>query len=75
MMMPPFNAQGDVPPGVHQATLMAVGERFGQDAPTLTPNPLEVHEVFWLTAAEAVQHPDVRPHTDAFLTALKVGGL
>ena len=33
MVMPPFNAQGDLPPGVHQATLVEVVERFGQDAP------------------------------------------
>src|SRR5215831_18753071 len=33
MMMPPFNVQGDLPPGVHQATLVEVGERFGQGAP------------------------------------------
>jgi 8-oxo-dGTP pyrophosphatase MutT (NUDIX family) len=37
---------------------------------TLIPNPLEVHEVLWLTADEAVCHPDVLPHTDAFLAAL-----
>lgn len=36
----------------------------------LIPNPLEVHEILWLSAAEAVQHPDVLPHTDAFMTAL-----
>ena len=39
-------------------------------APTLTPNPAEVHEIFWLTVDEAVHHPDVLPHTDAFLAAL-----
>lgn len=33
MMMSPFNAQGDLPPGVHQATLVEVVERFGQGAP------------------------------------------
>jgi len=33
MMMPPFNAQGDLPPGVHQATLVEVVERFGQGTP------------------------------------------
>jgi uncharacterized protein DUF6932 len=33
MMMPPCNAQGDLPPGVHQATLVEVVERFGQGAP------------------------------------------
>lgn len=33
MMMPPFNARGDLPPGVHQATLVEVVERFGQGAP------------------------------------------
>ena len=37
---------------------------------TLTPDPQEVHEVLWLTAEEAVQHPDILPHTDAFLAAL-----
>jgi 8-oxo-dGTP pyrophosphatase MutT (NUDIX family) len=37
---------------------------------TLTPNPLEVHEILWLTTEEAVQHPDILPHTDTFLTAL-----
>ena len=39
-------------------------------SPTLIPNPLEVHEVLWLTAAEAVCHPDVLPHTDALMAAL-----
>lgn len=33
MMMPPCNAQGDLPPCVHQATLVEVVERFGQGAP------------------------------------------
>jgi hypothetical protein len=33
MMLPPFNAQGDLPPGVHQATLGEVVECFGQGAP------------------------------------------
>ena len=37
---------------------------------TLTPNPLEVHEVLWLTSDEAIRHPNVLPHTDAFLAAL-----
>ena len=31
--MPPFNAQGDLPPGVHQATRVEVVERFGQGVP------------------------------------------
>lgn len=35
------------------------------------PAPAEVHEVFWLTSNEAVQHPDVLPYTDAFLAALR----
>lgn len=39
-------------------------------SPTLRPNPVEVHEILWLTAAEAVRHPDVVPHTDTFLAAL-----
>jgi len=33
MMMPPFNAQGDLPVDVHQATLVEVVERFGQGVP------------------------------------------
>ena len=33
MMMPPFNAQGDLPPGMHRATLVEVVERFGQGVP------------------------------------------
>lgn len=37
----------------------------------LTPNPAEVHEIFWLTVDEAVHHPDVLPYTDAFLAALR----
>lgn len=39
-------------------------------SPGVTPNPLEVHEVLWLTADEAVSHPDILPRTDAFLAAL-----
>ena len=35
-----------------------------------SPEPTEVHEVFWLTPDEAVKHPDVLPYTDAFLEAL-----
>ena len=36
----------------------------------LTCNPDEVHEILWLTVDEAVHHPDILPHTDAFLAAL-----
>lgn len=36
----------------------------------LAPNPTEVHEILWLTADEAIHHPDVLPHTDAFFAAL-----
>jgi 8-oxo-dGTP pyrophosphatase MutT (NUDIX family) len=39
-------------------------------SPTLTPEPKEVHEVLWLTTAEVVQHPDILPHTEAFIAAL-----
>jgi (d)CTP diphosphatase len=39
-------------------------------SPTLVPNPAEVHEILWLTTDEAVHHPDVLPHTDAFMAAL-----
>jgi len=37
---------------------------------TLSPDPTEVHEILWLTPAEAIKHPDVLPHTDVFLAAL-----
>jgi 8-oxo-dGTP pyrophosphatase MutT (NUDIX family) len=46
------------------------GWRAELASPTITPNPLEVHEVLWLSTAEVVRHPDVLPHTDAFLAAL-----
>lgn len=39
----------------------------------LTPNPAEVHEILWLTTDELVHHPDVLPHTDAFIAALLAG--
>jgi 8-oxo-dGTP pyrophosphatase MutT (NUDIX family) len=39
-------------------------------SPILTPNPDEVDEILWLSAAEAVRHPDALPNTDAFLAAL-----
>ncbi len=32
MSLPPFNAEGDLPPGVYRATLREVLERFGQGA-------------------------------------------
>ena len=39
-------------------------------SPTVTPNPLEVHEVLWLSTDEITKHPDVLPHTDQFMAAL-----
>lgn len=36
----------------------------------LLPNHLEVEEVLWLTAEEALRHPDILPNTDAFFVAL-----
>jgi hypothetical protein len=30
--LPPFNAEGDLPPGVHRATLLEILQRFGQGA-------------------------------------------
>jgi 8-oxo-dGTP diphosphatase len=39
-------------------------------SPILTPEPKEVHEVLWLTTDEALRHPDILPHTDAFMAAL-----
>ncbi|MGQ4806964.1 hypothetical protein NKDENANG_00302 [Candidatus Entotheonellaceae bacterium PAL068K] len=40
----------------------------------LKPNPAEVAEILWLTSDEIVSHPDVLPHTDAFLAALAQDG-
>jgi len=37
---------------------------------TLSPDLTEVHEILWLTPDEAINHPDVLPHTDMFLAAL-----
>ena len=37
---------------------------------TPLPNPLEVHEILWLTPDEATKHPDILPYTDVFLAAL-----
>ncbi|HJP49629.1 MAG: NUDIX domain-containing protein [Pseudomonadales bacterium] len=36
----------------------------------VTPNPEEVAEILWLTPTEIVNHPDIMPHTDAFLESL-----
>ena len=33
MPLPPFTVQGDLPPGLHRATLRAVLERFGSGSP------------------------------------------
>ncbi len=33
MPLPPFTASGDLPPGVHRATLSEVLERFGSGSP------------------------------------------
>jgi len=38
---------------------------------TLIPSPDEVHEILWLSEAEALRHPDVLPNTDVFLAALR----
>lgn len=46
MSLPGFNQDGDLPPGVHQATLAEVVVRFGQGAPereTVTARLLRVH--------------------------------
>lgn len=39
-------------------------------SPILTCNPAEVDDILWLTAAEALSHPDLLPHTDSLLAAL-----
>jgi 8-oxo-dGTP pyrophosphatase MutT (NUDIX family) len=36
----------------------------------LTPDPLEIAEVLWLTAVEAVEHPDAMASNQAFVECL-----
>lgn len=36
----------------------------------LTPDPMEVAEVLWLTAEEAIAHPDAMPTNRDFVTSL-----
>ncbi|MCP3985141.1 MAG: NUDIX hydrolase [bacterium] len=36
----------------------------------VVPSPDEVHEVLWLTAEQASNHPDGMPHTREFVAAL-----
>jgi 8-oxo-dGTP pyrophosphatase MutT (NUDIX family) len=38
--------------------------------PQLVPNPAEVAAILWLSAEEAIGHPDILLHTDTFLAAL-----
>jgi len=52
MPLPPFTVQGDLPPGLHRATLRAVLERFGSASPQrmLLGLRLErVYNVAWAT--------------------------
>ena len=52
MPLPPFTAQGDLPPGLHHATLRVVLERFGSGSPQrmLLGLRLErVYNVAWAT--------------------------
>ena len=52
MPLPPFTVQGDLPPGLHRATLRAVLERFGSGSPQrmLLGLRLErVYNVAWAT--------------------------
>ena len=52
MPLPPFNAHGDLPPGIHRATLAEVLERFGSGSPQrmLVGLRLErIYNVAWAT--------------------------
>jgi (d)CTP diphosphatase len=40
-------------------------------SPILTPNPVEVAEILWLTASEAMRHPDALPRTTEFIASLQ----
>ena len=41
-----------------------------QETPDLRPNPLEVCEVLWLTAQEAIAHPDAIATNEQFVRCL-----
>ncbi len=45
-----------------------LAKRMGEQ---VKPNPHEVSEVLWLTAAETGMHPDAMPMTDRFVAALE----
>jgi hypothetical protein len=52
MPLPPFTVQGDLPPGLHRATLRAVLERFGSGSPQrmlLSLRLERVYNVAWAT--------------------------
>ena len=54
MPLPPFTVQGDLPPGLHRATLRAVLERFGSGSPQRMLLGLRLERVY--NVARATGH-------------------
>jgi hypothetical protein len=54
MPLPPFTGQGDLPPGLHRATLRAVLERFGSGSPQRMLLGLRLERVY--NVARATGH-------------------
>ena len=46
-----------------------------EDAAVLTPDPVEVAEIFWLTLDELAAHPDLLEGNQVFLSAVRSGGV
>ena len=52
MLLPPFTASGDLPPGIHRATLSDVLERFGSRSPQCMLVGLRLERIYniaWAT--------------------------
>ncbi len=49
---PDFNDDGDLPPGIHQATLAEVIEHFGRD---MTQRRYEGVSIFWIRRLAALE--------------------
>ena len=54
MSLPPFTASGDLPPGIHRATLAEVLERFGSGSPQRMLVGLRLERVY--NVARATSH-------------------
>ena len=51
MPLPPFTASGDLPPGIHRATLSEVLERFGSGSPQRMLVGLRLERIYYVAWA------------------------